>query len=559
MWSVRVLSGAQSGQIFDLKLGKNLLGRGANCDIKIQSVGISKEHCEIHVYKDKMMVVDLKSSNGSFVNGVKIQNSILSLGDKLSLFDIIMDVIPTPDLRPKSQPVVVASKPKRPPAPMPLTQVPAYPTMQQQSMPQPMMSNPMYSGANAYQQQPMYNQMPTPEAAPSLTPVEPTLTFSEKLENVIENKLMPAIYKLSIVMPFKQVLFGLVMVYILMVTLLSLIPMATITQESNLNEAAKRAKSVARSLARVNESNLLSGKFSNLSVAEALKEDGIKEAIIIQQSDGSIIAPPEKVGRQASKPFILQARKETRAAFGRVDSNTIGATHPIGIYDATTGESQIKYHAIVYYDVSGLGVDQGRVVSLFMQTLIISSVLGGLLFFIFSRLVQHPIHALNTQIDQALREKSDRTEVLFDYPEFQKLVTNVNLLLNRVWNGLSETETPTVQNRDLEYIQLVDLVTQPMVVLNSSGNILALNASFEQIAQTTKDALIQQHYSSITDPALMQNIEALVTKSQGSPYEVHSDKIPFSQFECTISVQASLNSSGRPEYYIFTLAKVESA
>jgi pSer/pThr/pTyr-binding forkhead associated (FHA) protein len=83
MWSIRILSGPQTGQVFDLKLGKNVFGRGQNCEVKILSLGISKEHCEIHVYKDKMMVVDLKSSNGTFVNGVKIQNSIIHVGDKI--------------------------------------------------------------------------------------------------------------------------------------------------------------------------------------------------------------------------------------------------------------------------------------------------------------------------------------------------------------------------------------------------------------------------------------------------------------------------------------------
>src|SRR3989344_1164807 len=104
MWSIRVLSGQQIGQIYDLKLGKNVFGRGGVSDLKVQSLGISKEHCEIHVYKDKMMIVDLKSSNGTFVNGVKIQNSIIRVGDKVSLFDVILDIIPTPDIRPKSTP-----------------------------------------------------------------------------------------------------------------------------------------------------------------------------------------------------------------------------------------------------------------------------------------------------------------------------------------------------------------------------------------------------------------------------------------------------------------------
>jgi hypothetical protein len=558
MWSVRFLSGANTGQIVDLKLGKNIFGRGQSCDVKVQSLGISKEHCEIHVYKDKMMVVDLKSSNGTFVNGVKIQNSILHLGDKLSLFDVIMDVIPAPDIRPKSVPAhrapVVQSQRSMNPPPVPMQPINMVPQMQQN------FQQPMYNGANAYQQMPnmqyqqtsQENTMPPPAAAVEIPLVD-------KIENYIESTMMPGIYKLSIILPFKQVLLGFILLFIFGVTILSLIPLNTVTRESNFNESAKRAKSVARALARMNEVALLSGQLGNLNVSDALKEDGIKEAFIIQQSDGAIIAPSEKAGREASKPFITQARKESKSAVGLIDPNTIGATHPIGVYDANTGESMIKYHAIVYYDISSLGVDQGRVISLFMQTLVIASLLGMLLYFIFARLIQHPMNALNKQIDQALREKTDRTEVLFDYPEFQKVVANVNLILNRMWSGAgNDDSTKPAQNRDLEYINIVDILTQPAIVVSASGIVVAMNSQFEQISQMTKDTLMQQNFNTIIDPALMQNIEALIAKAKASPYENHSDKIPFSQFECTISIQASLGSGGEPEYYFMTLAKIEA-
>ncbi len=564
MWSVRILSGAQTGQIFDLKLGKNVFGRSPGCDIKIQSLGISKEHCEIHVYKDKMMIVDLKSSNGTFVNGVKIQNSILNLGDKLSMFDVIMDVIPSPDIRPKSAPVLKTQKLQK--------SVVAY--QQQNHFPNsaqniplniplniPQMQNPMYAGTNAYQQNQnlQYQNLAQNSDAANMSATIPNIPLSEKIENYIETTVMPFIYKLSILMPFKQVLLGFILIFIIAVTLLSLIPLNTVTKESNFNEASKRAKSVARALARINEVALLSGQLGSLNVTDALKEDGIKEAFIIQQSDGGIIAPAEKAGREVSKPFITQARKESKSAAGVIDSNTIGATHPIGIYDANTGESMIKYHAIVYYDVSSLGVDQGRVISLFMQTLLIASVFGIFLYFIFARLIQHPLTSLNRQIDQALREKTDRTEVLFDYPEFQKVVANVNLILNRMWNGVSDQDAmKPQQNRDLEYTNMLDIVTQPAIVISNHGIVIAINSQFEQLAQINKENLIQQNYNVITDPALMQNIEALIAKSQASPHEKHTDKIPFSQFECVISIQANLGPGGEPEYYFMTLAKIES-
>lgn len=569
MWSVRILSGAQTGQIIDLKPGKNTFGRGQNCDAKILSLGISKEHCEIHVYKEKMVIVDLKSSNGTFVNGVKIQNSIIHLGDKLSLFDVIMDVIPSPDVRPKSN---ATTRPETVPAPgqQMVVQAPAFVQNNMQNnlqnslahipqMQQPLQQQPiMYQNPGAYQQN---SQMQYQQTAPSVNPATASsmLSISEKVEDYIESTVMPAIYKLSILMPFKQVLLGFILIFIIGVTSLSLIPLSTVTKESNFNEAAKRAKSVARALARVNEVSLLSGQFGNLNVSDALKEDGIKEAFIIQQSDGAIIAPAEKAGREASKPFISQARKESKSAVGMIDSNTIGATHPIGVYDANTGESMVKYHAIIYYDISSLGVDQGRIISLFMQTLAIASVLGIILYLLFARLIQHPLTALNKQIDQALRDKTDRTEVLFDYPEFQKVVANVNLILNRMWNGLDDGDSTTPQqNRDLEFINMLEIITQPALVISNHGTVIALNSQFEQLSQMSKENLIQQNYNTITDASLMQNIEALIARALASPYEKHVDRIPFSQFECTIAIQASLGLGGAPEYYFITLAKIDS-
>lgn len=575
MWSIRVLSGQQTGQIFDLKLGKNLLGRGPSCDFKVLSVGISKEHCEIHVYKDKMMIVDLKSSNGTFVNGVKIQNSIVNLGDKVSLFDVIMDIIPTPDIRPKPIKPLVVTGPQAGPINPPLTPQMHMPSnLPPQAMagqmpvfPQQQMG--MYNGNMAYQINPqmsaevqyglIQNQMAQPSQS-TVQPAAPQKSLKEKIEFYFDNTVMPAIYKLAIVMPFKHVLLGFVMLFIVGVTLLSLLPMTSVIKESNYTEAAKRAKSVARALARVNETALLAGQFSNLTVSDALKEDGIREAIIIQQSDGSIIAPSEKAGRQINKPFIAQARKESRSAQGMVDSNTIGATHPIGVYDANTGESQIKYHAIIYYDVSSLGVDTEKIISLFMQTLIVASILGFMLYVLFSRLIQYPLTALNLQIDQALRDKSDRTEVLFDYPEFQKVVANVNLLLNRMWNGLGDQEqNKPQQNRDLEFIQMLEMISQPALVINSQNTVIAVNSQFEQLSQMSRENLMQQNFTTITDSALVQNIESLVARATASPYEKHTDRIPFAQFECHISIQASLGSNGEPEYFFLTLTRIEEA
>ncbi len=567
MWSIRVLSGPQAGQIFELKSGKNTFGRGGNSDFKISSLGISKEHCEVQVYKDKVVVLDLKSSNGTFVNGVKIQNSIIKLGDKLSLFDVIMDVIPKPEVitRPAQRPAV-----QLPPVPLTMPsqlqsqnynqiitpQVPQFGFPQTSQAPETGNGNlavQMYDMSQDQGRQSQHFGMQ------NQSHLQSDLSLKDKIENYIENGVMPAIYKLAVIFPFKHVLMGFVLVFILSVTLLSIFPLTTILRESNLIEASKRAKSVARTVAKVNESALLAGQFNNLSVQDALKEEGIKEALIIQHSDGAIVAPTEKAGRESSKPFIITARKEGRSTFARIDSKTIGASYPIGAYDPVTGETGIKYHAIVYYDVSSLNVDDERIISLFMQTLAIAGVMGFILYFLFGRLIEYPLKQLNQQIDTALRDKSDRTEVLFDYPEIQKVVANVNLMLNRMWNGLGDNESAKPkQNRDVEFSQMVQMLHQPALVMTASGTITACNSGFEEIAQMSSDQLIQQNYLDMIDPALVQNLTDLMSRSKSSPYEKQQDRIPFPQFECDIYLQSFLDESGQPEYYFVTLHKNET-
>ncbi len=55
---------------------------------------------------------------------------------------------------------------------------------------------------------------------------------------------------------------------------------------------------------------------------------------------------------------------------------------------------------------------------------------------------------------------------------------------------------------------------------------------------------------------MVQNIESLIARAKESVYETHRDKIPFSQFECEINLQAFLDSAGAPEYFFVSLAKV---
>lgn len=61
------------------------VGRNADCDVPIDNLGVSRYHCEI-LFKEGFYVLrDLKSNNGTFVNGKRVDTHNLNDGDEISI------------------------------------------------------------------------------------------------------------------------------------------------------------------------------------------------------------------------------------------------------------------------------------------------------------------------------------------------------------------------------------------------------------------------------------------------------------------------------------------
>jgi hypothetical protein len=545
MWALRVLTGPQTGQTFDLKMGRNIIGRGSHCDVKILSQGVSKEHSEIHVYKDKIMVVDLKSSNGTFVNGVKIQNGLVRLGDKVSVHDVFFDIIPSQDL-------AMAS----------VKQAPVLQTQGSAALaPQPSFQPEFDPGFASAAPQMMGSISPSMGVPPESLTAKPegfvqglVYQFSDYIERVA----LPGVYKLAQFAEFKFILGGFVVIFIFAVTMLSMIPMIQITRSSVLNESMRRAQSIARNLAMANQQLLIQGSYSSLTTQSAETEDGIKQVMIVQQSDGMILAPASKAGTTPNIPFVHSARREMKSQVAQLDSQTIAASFPIGQYDPNTGEPSVKAHAIVIYDIGSLAFDDGHVLSLFFQTLIIASIVGLILFFFMYKLIEYPINSLNDQLDVALREKRDSTEVSFHFPALQNLIGNINSLLSRYLHGDQEQGNPLeMVSRDGEAENLIQLMGYPTIAISGENRIISVNSNFEQLSHASSAQLSGQAIASIPDGALQQNIQHLIQKSREVPGTIHTDSLEFAGHNCQIHCHAMGVEKGTVSYFVISVTPTE--
>ncbi|MFL5242508.1 MAG: FHA domain-containing protein [Gemmataceae bacterium] len=62
-----------------------LIGRDLECDIQIDSRKVSRRHCVLAQVADYLIVRDLDSTNGIRINGVRVKEGRLQLGDELTI------------------------------------------------------------------------------------------------------------------------------------------------------------------------------------------------------------------------------------------------------------------------------------------------------------------------------------------------------------------------------------------------------------------------------------------------------------------------------------------
>lgn len=74
MGKFHIIQGTGKGQSFDLKSGLIYVGRAPDNDIQINDKSISRSHLKILRKDNKYFIVDLKSTNGTFVNNERISS-----------------------------------------------------------------------------------------------------------------------------------------------------------------------------------------------------------------------------------------------------------------------------------------------------------------------------------------------------------------------------------------------------------------------------------------------------------------------------------------------------
>jgi len=86
MWLLKTDEGADPGFSFRILPGSiKTIGRAPRADFIVDATLVSRIHCRLTAGASELEMVDLDSTNGTFVNGQRVPRAALKSGDRLGV------------------------------------------------------------------------------------------------------------------------------------------------------------------------------------------------------------------------------------------------------------------------------------------------------------------------------------------------------------------------------------------------------------------------------------------------------------------------------------------
>ena len=95
-YSLAVIAGAQAGSVFSITSPRIYIGRGSSADVQLKDAEISRRHAMIEVRGEAATVVDLGSTNGTFVKGTRVVRHVLANQAEFTVGSTTLMLIVTP-------------------------------------------------------------------------------------------------------------------------------------------------------------------------------------------------------------------------------------------------------------------------------------------------------------------------------------------------------------------------------------------------------------------------------------------------------------------------------
>ncbi len=505
MFKLTIIDGPNQGSTYALKNGETSLGRGASNDIQLSSSKVSKNHAVILMHEQKIILRDLQSSNGTFLNGMLAKEKPLHPGDRISLGPFILEV--SEFSKNASEPVPVMAE----------LGLPGEKALAPRKSEQTSDSN---------------STMDMSEALESSGPSN----WIEKISFYFEKYVMPVFYSINLKYEWKWIATGVFAGFILLTLVVSVSPLLEANRKTLLIEAGRRAQFMAQQISELNTPRLARNSAAKTSVGSIGNEFGVRIAVVTDLQN-RIMAPAEKANqylkrgaeaRIALKAAQLFQKGQETGIVQSSDGATVVAIEPIKILDRSQGKNKTIAMAIASIDASLSTPQMGTISLIYAKTLILMMMIGTFILYLFYRLTLRPMELLMDDIDRALQGDSNQVSQDFKNEELKPLYSMINSALQRVPKGdLGGSNDENFDESQVDQLLFDEFsatltaigpdIKSGLVLCNQDRAIAYLNEVFEEITGINASDGIGQDLSVVArDQAFSELVITLFDTAQVS-------------------------------------------
>lgn len=501
MFKLTVVGGPTKGAMYQVKEGELTIGRAHGNDIVLPSQKVSKRHCVLVVNNKEVTVKDNGSSNGTFVNGVLTKLKKLMPGDRVSVGEYVLELSSTEAQRSRVQSQLAQMN-----VPVPL------------ALPNNVVVLPVGGGAGL-------NLGAPAGSAPDAAPLPQNL--KEKLQAFFETYVINFVYNLNEKHEWKSMVTGMIALLTVGASLISVYPVLERVAEKLAIEAQGRAFLIARQIVDRNAPFLYEKLDSKVDVGYAEREPGVVSAYLIDM-EGRVLAPGRKLNQYLTEQNEASFSSAARKAFAdkemlerkaTVYGDVVAVAVPCKIFSQAAGKNVTVALGIVFFDRSTVLFDQGTEALAYIQALILSAIIGVIIFFALYRLTLRPLKALNDDIDLVLKGSASTVEKKFKMEEIEPLIDIVNAALQRASTGGGAAIGGSEATFPEESIAMLRFVAEKMpttglMLFSGDRKIQHINAYMEEISGIRNDSSVGADIGSVArDAAFKAFVEDIFVRA----------------------------------------------
>ena len=385
MYKLVVVAGKLRGEEFVLKDGDNVAGRDEELDVSLPVEGISKNHFSINVKDDSAYLKDLDSSNGTYLNGKLVKSATLESGDKITLPDLIIQVVYV-------QEKIIIKK--------------------------------LADGAEAEEEEDTFTKPP-----PKPKNLGPALIW------MFKHKIMIHLNGLNKEYQWKAMVGVSFAIFVFMTMYLTIFPAIEYGDTILISEVAQRGKLYAEEIGRMNAKALEKKKLD--MVDTSFIENNKEVEFELFDLQGRVVRPFERMNEYIQDSFSVRAQEwasktmyeSDKAQVKVLGDGVIGIADKIMAYNPRTGISEAV--GVIALRFRPQSIQARQTMMIFLNSLITSGAVAALFFGIVYFLTLRPLEEIKFLLDDALRSGKRSIEPELKFEELSPLKNSINSLIQK--------------------------------------------------------------------------------------------------------------------------------